>query len=229
MTSVIIPAKNEEQTIGHIVDAAISCSLVDEVIVVDNASIDATAKHAREAGAIVLHESTRGKGQALKRGVNAAKGNIIVFIDGDLINFTDKHLENLIHPIENNVCHMTCCLFDRGRFLNAVHLNYLPVWTGQRALRKHLFLSLSDSEIAGFRVEAALNTVCSMNNFIIYKFIGESLSHISKQRKYDSLLLAVYASLKTYREAFLGYFHVFLNRVSLPPDRRRPRESERET
>ncbi|MCK4828343.1 glycosyltransferase [bacterium] len=228
-TSVIIPARNEEQTIERVVNAALNSSLVDEVIVVDNASTDDTARKARKTGATVLFEARKGKGEALRRGVNAARGEIIVFIDGDLINFTGEHLNSLIYPIRNNVCHMTCCLFDRGRFLNLVHLNYLPAWTGQRALRKELFQCLSASEIAGFRVEAALNTVCLLNHFILHKFIGESLSHISKRRKCsNSLLLSIYASLKMYREALSGYIRVFLNRVSLPLDRRRPCEPKRE-
>lgn len=220
-TSVIIPAKNEEQTIEHVVKTAISCSMVDEVIVVDNASIDATAKHAREAGATVLFEATKGKGQALRKGVNAAKGDLIVFIDGDLINFTCNHLESLIYPVKNNYFHMACCLFDRGLFLNIVYRKYLPVWTGQRALRKKLFLSLSDFEIAGFRVEAALNTFCSLNHYRVHKFVGESLTHISKRNKYASVLRSICASLNMYREAFSGYLRVFLNCASLPLDQRR--------
>ncbi len=79
----IIPALDEEQSIGRVV-SAIDRNIVDRVIVVDNGSVDDTKRRAMEAGAEVLREARRGYGSACLRGILAAKdSDIFVFLDGD--------------------------------------------------------------------------------------------------------------------------------------------------
>jgi glycosyltransferase involved in cell wall biosynthesis len=81
--ALIIPALDEEQTIGEVV-SAVDRAVVDQVLVVDNGSADATARVAREAGATVLHEPRRGYGSACLTGIAAApKADVLVFCDGD--------------------------------------------------------------------------------------------------------------------------------------------------
>jgi len=81
---VIIPALNEEQAIAGVV-RGIPRPLVRQVYVVDNGSADATAKVAREAGAIVVTEPRRGYGSACLAGIAAlpADTEIVVFLDAD--------------------------------------------------------------------------------------------------------------------------------------------------
>jgi glycosyltransferase involved in cell wall biosynthesis len=83
--SVVIPALNEEEPIGEVVRAVLATGVSREVIVVDNGSTDQTAQRAREAGAQVVSEPTRGYGRACRAGVNAISPdcNVIVFLDGD--------------------------------------------------------------------------------------------------------------------------------------------------
>ena len=80
--TVIIPALNEEATVGAVVQQ-IPRPLVDEVIVVDNASTDATAAVALASGARVVREERRGYGFACLAGATAAQGDALVFLDGD--------------------------------------------------------------------------------------------------------------------------------------------------
>ncbi len=81
--AAIIPALDEEATIGRVV-AAIDRGLVDRVIVVDNGSRDLTAGWAREAGAEVVREERRGYGSACLAGIAAAgRADVLVFLDGD--------------------------------------------------------------------------------------------------------------------------------------------------
>jgi glycosyltransferase involved in cell wall biosynthesis len=81
--SVIIPALNEADAIAAVVQDFLAQPLVDECIVVDNGSTDATAANARAAGARVVVEPRRGYGQACAAGVAAATSDILVFADGD--------------------------------------------------------------------------------------------------------------------------------------------------
>src|SRR5437867_11470349 len=79
--SVVIPCHNEEEGIRAVL--AQMPALVDEVLVVDNASTDRTAAVARELGARVVFEGRKGYGRAYKTGFAAARGDIIVTMDGD--------------------------------------------------------------------------------------------------------------------------------------------------
>jgi glycosyltransferase involved in cell wall biosynthesis len=103
---VIIPAFNEEESIGKVVSGIRDYHL-EEIIVVDNGSQDQTATIAQNKGAIVLYEPNKGYGSACLKGLNYVfkkpdelKPEIVVFMDGD---FSDdpKDLNLLIEPIKN--------------------------------------------------------------------------------------------------------------------------------
>ncbi len=94
---VVIPALNEEAAIGRVVDAV--PGWVDEVVVVNNASTDATAAVARAHGARVVDENRRGYGVACRAGIGAlGVSEVIVFLDGD---FSDRpeQMARLVDPI----------------------------------------------------------------------------------------------------------------------------------
>jgi len=99
-TLVIIPAFNESRAIGQVV-SDIPDGLVDEVVVVNNASTDATEANARAAGATVVDEPQQGYGAACLRGIEYAKEkqpDIVVFLDGDYSDHPDE-MPRLIEPI----------------------------------------------------------------------------------------------------------------------------------
>ena len=126
--TVIIPARDEESTVGAIV-AAIraelmsgSTPLVDDLVVVDSDSSDATARVAREAGARVVATTevlpdiptVAGKGEAMWRGLAATEGDVVVFLDADLRSFTPDYVVALLGPIlsEPSV-HLVKACYDR--------------------------------------------------------------------------------------------------------------------
>ena len=79
--TVIIPCLNEEQGVERILRAM--PDFVDEVIVVDNNSIDRTSEVAASLGAKVIREDVRGYGRSYKRGFASATSDLIVTLDGD--------------------------------------------------------------------------------------------------------------------------------------------------
>jgi rSAM/selenodomain-associated transferase 1 len=95
--SVIIPALDEEQSIGAVIDA-IPRDVVGEVIVVDGGSRDATRDIARERGARIVSEPVRGYGRACARGVSEAHGEIVVLLDADGAN-DPQDIRALVAPI----------------------------------------------------------------------------------------------------------------------------------
>lgn len=82
--SIILPAKNEANGLRKILPALKSLYPAAEIIVVDDGSTDETASFSRECGArVVSHPYSKGNGAAIKSGVRAATGEILVFMDAD--------------------------------------------------------------------------------------------------------------------------------------------------
>ena len=96
---VIIPAFNEARAIGQVINDV--PDIVDEIVVVNNASTDETGDNARAAGATVVREPNQGYGYACLRGIEYARGkqpDVIVFLDGDYSDHPDE-MSRLLAPI----------------------------------------------------------------------------------------------------------------------------------
>jgi hypothetical protein len=114
-TSVVIPCLNEEEAISGVVREVLAQGL-DEVIVVDNGSTDATAARAREAGARVVSEPTRGYGRACAAGLQAVRpdAEIVCFLDGDGSD-VPSHLPDVVGPIARGEADFVMGSRQRGR------------------------------------------------------------------------------------------------------------------
>jgi glucosyl-3-phosphoglycerate synthase len=110
--TVCLPAKDEEATIGPIVDhlrrrLVERVPLVDEILVIDDGSVDDTHEVALAAGARVENTSDlfpelgsgTGKGEALWKGLAAATGDLIVWCDADVTNFSQRFVVGLLGPL----------------------------------------------------------------------------------------------------------------------------------
>ena len=97
--SIIIPAYNEENSIGLVLNA-LPRQIIHEIIVVDNGSTDETACVAIENGARVVKEPKKGYGAACLKGIERLDSpDIVVFLDGDFSDFPEE-IVSLIDPIE---------------------------------------------------------------------------------------------------------------------------------
>lgn len=112
--SVVIPARNEAATVASVVarlkDSLVDVGMVDELVVIDSDSTDATAELARAAGAEVLASASidtglkavAGKGEALWRSLFVTSGDIVVFIDADLTEWDTHFVTGLLGPMLMN-------------------------------------------------------------------------------------------------------------------------------
>ncbi|MEV5985952.1 glucosyl-3-phosphoglycerate synthase [Streptomyces sp. NPDC052051] len=110
--SVVLPALDEEKTVGEIVavihrDLVERVPLVDEIVVVDSGSTDRTAEVAAAAGARVVHRdailpripAVPGKGEVLWRSLLVTSGDIICFVDADLREFSSDFVVGIVGPL----------------------------------------------------------------------------------------------------------------------------------
>ena len=122
MISVIIPAKNEESTVGSVVKIARSNPDVTEVIVIDDKSFDNTAKEAKAAGASVITSTCIGKGTSMREGLLVSSRDIIVYLDADLGKLEANVVQILAEPILKNEADFVKARFSRvaGRITELV-------------------------------------------------------------------------------------------------------------
>jgi glycosyltransferase involved in cell wall biosynthesis len=100
--AVVIPALNEERAIARVI--ADIPSWVDDVVVADNGSTDATLGVARGAGATVVREPERGYGAACLAGIAACPdADVIVFLDGDYSDHP-RELARVVDPVASGQC-----------------------------------------------------------------------------------------------------------------------------
>ncbi|MFI8099606.1 glucosyl-3-phosphoglycerate synthase [Streptomyces sp. NPDC086023] len=113
--SVVLPALDEEATVGEIVevvrrdlmDPVSGTPLVDELVVVDSGSTDRTAEVAAKAGARVVHRdeilpripALPGKGEVLWRSLLVTSGDIVCFVDADLRDFDAAFVSGIVGPL----------------------------------------------------------------------------------------------------------------------------------
>ncbi|WP_432138828.1 MULTISPECIES: glucosyl-3-phosphoglycerate synthase [unclassified Streptomyces] len=110
--SVVLPALNEEETVGDIVavirhDLMQQIPLVDEIVVVDSGSTDRTSEVAAAAGARVVHRddilprlpALPGKGEVLWRSLLVTGGDIVCFVDADLREFSSDFVTGIVGPL----------------------------------------------------------------------------------------------------------------------------------
>lgn len=223
---VVIPARNEESTVGDVVRAALGARGVGRVVVVDDGSSDRTAAVARSAGAIVAPgEATGpgGKGSALDRGVQETTSPVLVFFDADILDALPGHFEALAEPILSGGSWLSLGLLDYGPLRNPLFLRLPPI-TGLRALRRAVFEAVPPERRTGFRIEIMINEVVARRRLPSAIRVLHGLRHRTKVEKagwraaFPSYLAMTGELLGCLRTVPLWTYGAYLRHLSvLPP------------
>jgi glycosyltransferase involved in cell wall biosynthesis len=200
--AAIIPAYNEENRIGDVLDSVIKCPLVSETIVVDDGSSDKTAEVASTYNSVQVlrHQSNRGKGAALKTGVEATDAEILLFVDADLIGLKPDHINELVEPlIEDKELAMTTSRFARGRPATNISQRLAPILNSQRAVRRSFLETVPDFSQSGFGVETIITKHARRTKAKVKQILLEGVGQIMKEEKFG-LLRGARDRLKMYKD-----------------------------
>jgi polyisoprenyl-phosphate glycosyltransferase len=186
--SAIIAAYNEEKTIADVLGVLTRSPLIDEIIVVSDGSTDRTVEIARGFDGVrtIALKENRGKGYAMRVGVDNAAHDVFFFVDGDMYNVTDAHIEALCLPVLRDRCDMNIGVRNRGAVLNFLHLRMQcgPVLSGIRVMRRAVWDEVPTQYMERFKIEAALNCFCSRAGFRQQHTVIHNLNHVLKESKF---------------------------------------------
>ncbi|OCL27129.1 glycosyl transferase family 2 [Orenia metallireducens] len=203
--TAVIPAYNEEKTIKEVASIVNEHRLVDEVIVVSDGSTDNTAKVATKVGVKVIDLPTnKGKGAAMKAGVEESQADIVLFLDADLLGLKKEHIDRLLIPVINGDVETTIGIFAEGRMFTDLAQKIAPFLSGQRAVRRRILDNIPDLDVTRFGVEMALTQYIKVNNISLKEVVLEDLSHVMKEEK-RGFVKGFMSRLKMYWEVLKNF------------------------
>ncbi len=211
-TAAIIPAFNEAGRITNVLKAIAQAQLIDEIVVVTDGCSDSTADEARgfmarlERGEVLRDDKTvcraqmrvfelaenRGKGGAMTYGVLRTEADVLLFLDADLIGLRTSQVDDLLEPTvranPDERMHMVLGLFGAARggllgwWLSWCHRNFAAI-TGQRAIRRDVFLAVPDLTSSRYGVEAAITRYVYAWGLRVSQTAMDDVTHPMKEEK----------------------------------------------
>ncbi|MGE5561336.1 MAG: glycosyltransferase family 2 protein [Chloroflexota bacterium] len=196
----LIPAFNEERTVGPVVDAIRALPVIAEVVVIADGCSDETARVAAEHGARVVElRENIGKAGAIKAGLDTTDATIIVTIDADLIGLLPSHVDSLLTPVLTREAAMTVGLFDGGRVATELAQIVTPYLSGQRAMRRELLDGITDLKDLRFGIEVALTKQANLTNARTIEVLLPGVSQVLKEEK-RGFMKGFAARMRMYRD-----------------------------
>lgn len=183
--TAIIPAYNEEKTLGNVIEVLQQCRVVNSIIVVSDGSTDSTVKVALDFDGLTVIEllENRGKGGAIKAGLDHTDAGVLLFLDADLIGLNEQHVNDLLMPVIENEVAMTIGVFEKGRMATDIAQKMAPFLSGQRGVCRDLLENISDLDLSRFGMEVALHQYVEENNIPVVQVNLHDLSHVMKEEK----------------------------------------------
>lgn len=167
---------------------------------VNDGSHDGTSQAARRAGAQVIDLVTnRGKGAAIQVALEASRGEVLLFLDADLVGLRPEHIKRLLEPVLRGESEMTVGVFQGGRAATDIAQAIIPGLSGQRAVRRSLAIKACGSDMTGFGAEVALNRVAREMHVTTTRVLLPDLTHVMKEEKMG-FTRGLLARLKMYWE-----------------------------
>jgi glycosyltransferase involved in cell wall biosynthesis len=182
--TAIVPAYNEEATLTAVLAVLRTTPMIGEILVVSDGSDDGTVEIARAMGLRTIHlRRNHGKGRAMAVGVAHTDAEILLFVDGDILNLTVDLLERLAEPVLSGRSDMNVGIRHRGDLMDALHRSSGILLSGIRCLRRQIFEAVPESHLEGFAIETGLNWACRQLGCRTTTTVMYDLKHLVKEKK----------------------------------------------
>ena len=183
--AAIVPAYNERERISVVLEAIKQAKTIDEIVVVSDGSTDGTYELVSADPAIkAIHlETNRGKGGAMREGALNTDADVILFLDADLIGMDGEKVDSIIKPVTDNRADMAVGIFKNGRGATDLAQFISPYISGQRAMRREVFIGIKKLEAARSGVETAITKHFRARGMRVERVTLTGCTHYMKEEK----------------------------------------------
>ena len=183
--AAIVPAYNERNRIGVVLEAIKNARTVDEILVVSDGSTDGTYEMAvsqPDVRAIEL-KPNRGKGGAMRAGAENTDADVVVFLDADLIGMSGEKVDAIVGPVAQKQADMSVGVFRDGRGITDAAQFLAPYISGQRAMQRETFLGIPRIDEMRSGVETAITKYFRARKLRVERVALVGCTHAMKEEK----------------------------------------------
>lgn len=183
--AAIVPAYNEVDRISTVLEAIKSAKLVDEIVVVSDGSTDGTCElvSADPDVRLVDLRTNRGKGGAMRAGAENTDAEVVLFLDADLTGMDGEKVDMIVEPVVDGSADMAIGIFKSGRGATDLAQVIAPYISGQRAMRREVFISIPKLETARSGVETAITKFFRRRKLRVRRVTLHGCTHFMKEEK----------------------------------------------
>lgn len=180
--SCIISAYNEEKRISKVLSVIVNHPLINEIIVINDGSIDNTERIVRRFRKVKLInlEKNHGKSYAVMKGLIASKNELILLLDADLVGLTKENITKLILPVKNDEVSFSISLRK-----NPIHSRIIgiDILSGERVFDKSLINIEELKNLYGYGLESYINSKVIQKNKTIKVILWKNVYNVYKSKK----------------------------------------------
>ena len=183
--AAIVPAYNEVKRISSVLDAIKGAKLVDEIVVVSDGSTDGTYElvAADPAVTAIRLEANHGKGGAMRAGAQSTDADVVLFLDADLTGMDGEKVDMIVAPLVEETADMAIGIFRSGRGVTDLAQFLAPYISGQRAMRREVFIGIRGLETARSGVETAITKYFRSRKLRVRRVTLKGCTHFMKEEK----------------------------------------------
>jgi glycosyltransferase involved in cell wall biosynthesis len=220
--SVVIAAYNEAPRIANVLKVVENHPLIDEIIVVNDGSVDDTSKVVKKFNVTLIENKKNvGKTISVKKGVEIAKNDLIMLLDADLKGLTNKSIIDLAEPVLNGRVDWTLSM--RGNTFKIIKLLKVDCLSGERVVPKALLFDpiIWSKPDVGYALESLMNKSLLGKNKTFESVYFRNVTNVIKADKvghligwYKDIQMDIQISKVTSVRYFFGQFitMAYLNR-----------------